>query len=159
MRSILLYQLVTHARCLHAKLGFRTMSFLCIFIAPVNCSRTGWKRYSIKNKGEGAHLVLLLFTDETIKDKTDCWEVGQGPVQRWDEQFSLKTTKIALRWIELGMRILCLSLTISSFFLKISKKEVHDTVFSTRPVVLSGLNQSKPRPAVFDCLWLVVWCF
>lgn len=56
---------------------------------------------------------------------------------------SLKSTKIALGWIKLGMHILCLSLRISSFFLRISKKEIHDTVFSTRPVVLSSLNQSK----------------
>lgn len=86
---------------------------------------------------------MLLLAGERIQDKIDSWEVGQGPVQRGVEQFSLKTTKTALRWIKLGMRILCLSLRISSFFLRIGKKEIHDTVFGTRAVVLSTLTRAS----------------
>jgi len=106
------------------------------FIAQVNTLYTNTivtRAHQLWIRGFANPSSQLLFS--RIQDKPDCWEVGEGPVQRRGEQFSLKSTKIALCWMKLGMRVLCLSLRTSAFFLRISKKEIHDTVFSTRPVV------------------------
>lgn len=89
------------------------------------------------------HFVSLLFTGKRTEDKTYCWEV--------DEQ--LQTTEIAL--VKIGVHILCLSLRISSYFLRIPPQKVHDRAFSTSPAPRASFGQMVK---VVDWFSSHLWC-